>query len=257
VFSITGFKIVPQRQHGKSILSGYPWLSIEIDSNEPTMNGYMIDGKRNHRYLHGWLSSIALLNCATGNLSRPNGHPLDTLGWLFGSDDSPDVSGCSSLMLCFLHGARSNVASVSIPLAIFIPSQLGIALIMLWLNPTSYHKPTKSSSLTSRFLCHFRGRVQFNLLSFFIDSTFLGFAFVPDFFYFQRSIPVEPGHSPSLKNRANVSIRPLTSLQELIIAQDGRSVRQRVSNCTEKRTKVFDHGGRTVGLSNRDSRACQ
>jgi hypothetical protein len=24
VFSITGFKIVPQRQHGKSILSGYP-----------------------------------------------------------------------------------------------------------------------------------------------------------------------------------------------------------------------------------------
>jgi hypothetical protein len=84
------------------------------------------------------LPSIPLLSRAAGKASRSNRLHIQNLGWLFGSDDwlrlmviPPDITGCTPLGLCFQHEAPSNIASVSIPPAISIPSQVGIVLTKL------------------------------------------------------------------------------------------------------------------------------
>jgi hypothetical protein len=97
-----------------------------------------------------------------GKLCLSNRRRIKTLGWMFDSVYSPrlmvrwpDISGCIPLGLSFLHGERSNIASVSIPPAISGQCQMAILLIKPWRNPAADHKLAESFSLTSSIRRHF------------------------------------------------------------------------------------------------------
>jgi hypothetical protein len=66
----------------------------------------------------------------------------------------PDVSGYISLGLSFLHGKRSDIALVSISLAVSGQYQMAILLIKPWRDPAADHKPAESFFLTSSIRCH-------------------------------------------------------------------------------------------------------
>jgi hypothetical protein len=46
-----------------------------------------LSGGRNCSAFHRWSPSVPLLSCRAEKLSRPNRRCIDTLGWLFGSDN--------------------------------------------------------------------------------------------------------------------------------------------------------------------------